>query len=351
MPPHRTNGAVALIRRCVPLLVAMTSVSAQQQYPVEVTTASLGELRYLPLISAPATTLSLNESRVSPRIPGFIVQLPVRVGDQIRQGEVLAELDCTVNLSLQREADASVQAAQAKLNLAQHQISRTKTLREERNVSEETLNQRESDLETARADLNQAAAAFEKAQYDVRQCRIAAPFTGVVLERLAAVGEWIAPGQSVVRLLDTGHLEVSAQIPLRQVDSLLQAEKPELLVEGVRHRVKVRRLLPVADMRGRNREARLEFMDNGALPGSSGRLQWRASAFHLPADIPVLRGGKLGVMLEQNGKARFHPLPDALEGHPAAVDLPAESRIILLGRQKIADGDRIQVSSREQDKR
>ena len=335
---------------CIPLLLATTSVLAQQQ-PVTVTTAAIGELRYLPLNSAPATTLSLNESRVSPRTPGFVTQIPVRVGDRINQGELLSELDCTTNLSLQREAEASLRSSQAKLNLAQRQIRRTKTLRAERNISEETLNQREADLETARADLNQATAALENRQYDVRQCRITAPFTGLVLERLAAEGEWITPGQSVVRLMDTERLEVSAQIPLHQVDSLMRAEKPELLTDGVRYRLQLRHLLPVVDRRGRNREARLEFKSNSALPGSSGRLQWYASAYHLPADILVRREGELGVMLEQNGTVRFHPLPHALEGLPAAMNLPIESRVILQGRQKVADGDEVRVSSQDQDKR
>lgn len=348
MFPPRMTGPAALFCFWIPLLLATTSVPAQQS-PVVVTTASAEELLYLPLISAPATTLSLNESRVSPRTPGFIVRLPVRVGDRIKQGELLAELDCTTNLSLQREAEASIKSAEAKLNLAQRQIKRTKTLREDRNISEETLNQRETDLETARAELYRATAALEKARYDVLHCRITAPFSGVVLERLAAEGEWIAPGQPVVRLVDTQRLEVSAQIPLHQVDSLIQAEEPELLIEGVHYRLKLRHLLPLVDIRGRNREARMEFTDNSALPGSSGRIQWRSSDFHLPADIPVRRNGKLGVMLEENGSARFHPLELALEGHPAAIDLRPETRIILQGRQKVADGEKVQVSSRKHD--
>ncbi|MCB1867433.1 MAG: efflux RND transporter periplasmic adaptor subunit [Gammaproteobacteria bacterium] len=335
---------------CSLLLFTTTCVKAQQQ-PITVTTVSIGELRYLPLNSAPATTLSLNESNVSPQTPGFIRQIRVRVGDLVKQGEPLAELDCTINLSLQKQATASLRSAQAKLDLAERQIRRTKTLRAERNISEETLNQREADVEIARAELNQATAALEKREYDVRQCRINAPFTGLVLERLAAEGEWITPGQAVVQLMDTRHLEVSAQIPLNLIDSLMQAEMPELLIAGKRYRLRLRRLLPVVDRRGRNREARLDFSDSTALPGSSGRLEWHASDFHLPADILVQREGELGVMLEQNGIVRFHPLPHALEGLPAVVELPVESRVILYGRQKVVDGDAVQVTGQEPDKR
>jgi len=350
MPTSCTTGPAVLTYFWLPLLIAIFPVSAQESL-ITVTTTSAEELRYLPLYSAPATTLSLNESRVSPQTPGFIMQIPVRVGNQIKRQELLAELDCTTNLSLQRQAEASIKSAEAKLNLAQRQISRTKRLRAERNISEEILNQRESDFETARAELSRATAALEQAQYAVRHCRITAPFNGVVMERLAAEGEWITPGQPVVRLIDTKRLEVSAQIPLHQVDSLMQTKKPELLIDGVSYPLQLRRILPVVDRRGRNREARLEFAENQALPGSGGRLQWRAANFHLPADIPVRRGAELGVMLEKKGTALFHPLADALEGHPAAIDLPGETKIILQGRQWVADGNRIQVSNKIQDKR
>ena len=204
----------------LPAPFTTTCVKAQQQ-PIIVTTVSIGELRYLPLNSAPATTLSLNESNVSRQTPGFIRQIR-HWGRPGQTGEPLAELDCTINLSPQKQATASLRSAQAKLDLAERQIRRTKTLRAERNISEETLNQREADVEIARAELNQATAALEKREYDVRQCRINAPFTGLVLERLAAEGEWITPGQAVVQLMDTRHLEVSAQIPLN-LDRLFNA--------------------------------------------------------------------------------------------------------------------------------
>ena len=324
------------------LFLALTPASAQEE-PARVTTAALADLLYHPLYTAPATTLSLNESRVGPRTPGFILRLPVRVGDRIEQGNTLAELDCTTNGTLLKQADAARASAHAQLMLAQRQIKRSQTLRKERNISEEVLNQRQADLETAQAELNQAVAALERAQYDSDQCRITAPFTGIVLERLAAEGEWISPGEPVVRLLDSERLEVSAQIPLHQVDTLVAADTPVLTAGDVRYPLHLRHLLAVVDSRGRNREARLEFIQAQALPGSSGRLQWRSTRPHLPADL-LVRRQQLGVMLEENGSARFHPLPDALEGHPAVIDLPGHSRIILQGRHSLSDGDPVQLS-------
>lgn len=348
MSPTGTNDRSILLTICL-LLMLVTPVMAEQAVTM-VTTRSIGELIYLPLNSAPATTLSLNESHVSPQTQGYLVSVPVRVGDHVDQGQLLAELDCTVNISLQTQAEAAIRSAQARVDLARRQIARTKALRKERNIAEETLDQRESDLEIARAELNQAIAMADKSHHEARQCKITAPFSGVIVERLAAEGEWVAPGATLVRLLDSERLEISAQIPLDQVDSLLQAKSPELLVGNEHHPVHLRQLLPTIDQRGRNREARFEFTGSKALPGSSGRLQWLDSRNHLPADIPVRRDGQLGVMLAQNGRAHFHPLKHALEGHPVVIDLPPETPVILGGRQKVQDGDIIQIAEQDPDK-
>ncbi len=309
-----------------------------------VTQTGLSQLAFYPLYSAPATTLSLNDSRIGSEIPGLIRALPVRVGDRVDKGQRLAALDCRSNQILQRQASATLEAARARLTLAQHQLKRSRSLVKEQNIPLETVNQREADLNTAKADLAAGQAALEKTRLDVQRCNISAPFTGIVIERLAGEGEWTAPGQPLLRLLDTQRLEVSAQIPLDRATALQETGKLWLMAAGTRYPLSLRHLLPAIDPRGRYREARLEFTDHPTLPGSSGRLSWRAMRPHLPADIPVRRDGVLGVFLNQDGSARFHPLPGALEGQPAAIELAQDSQIILQGRWGLQDGDPVRTA-------
>jgi len=309
-----------------------------------ITQEALSRLIFYPLYSAPATTLSLNDSRISSEIPGLIQALPVRVGDPVEKGQRLAALDCRSNQILQRQASAALEAAQARLTLAQHQLKRSRSLVKERNIPLETVNQREADLNTSKADQAASQAALEKARLDVQRCNIRAPFTGIITERLAGEGEWTTPGQPLLRLLDTQRLEVSAQVPLDRAAALQETGDLWLMASGKRYPLSLRHLLPAIDPRGRYREARFEFNHQRTLPGSSGRLSWRAIRPHLPADIPVRRNGVLGVFLNQGGSARFRPLPEALEGQPAAIDLADDSQIILQGRWGLQDGDPVRTA-------
>lgn len=307
-----------------------------------ISTSSIKERLYQPEYSAPTTVLSLNDSRISAETSGRISHIPVRVGDTITKGALLIELTCTDSQLRLRQASAAVTSARAQVTLAERQIKRTTSLRKDRNISEELFNQREANLKIARADLASRLAAKEETEIAIGRCRISAPFGGIVLERLASEGEWVSPGHPLVRLLDNHRLEVSSQIPSDRAESLKQAGAFAFETHRQRFDLKLRHLLPVEESRGRYREARLVFSGDSALPGSSGRLLWRASLPHLPADLLVQRGNRLGLFLAVDGVARFHPLPDALEGQPAAVTLPPSSRLIIDGRQGLIDGDLVQ---------
>jgi len=315
--------------------------------PVNVTTASLEQLLFIPGYSAPATTLSLNDSRIHAETSGRILALPVRVGDRVEQGQLLGELDCRSNHITLNRASASVRAAKSRVTLAARQIKRSESLKRERNISEELYNQRETDLKTTTEELAGLESAMEAAQLEVERCRILAPFTGILVERLASEGEWIAKGQPLVRLIDSERLEVSAQVSVDRLVSLEAAPTFELVTNQDSFTLTPRRFVAFVDSRGRNREVRLEFSGPRALPGTTGRLVWHADRGHVPADMPVRRDGRLGLILAEGDKARFLPLPHALEGHPVIVDLPAATLIVVEGRQALKDGDPIQVTEKE----
>ncbi|MDF1529742.1 MAG: efflux RND transporter periplasmic adaptor subunit [Sedimenticola sp.] len=322
------------------LLLAAASLSSHGEEKVtQVTIAKLSDITFFQTYSAPATAVSLNNSRISAETSGKILTIPVRVGDMVKQGDLLTELDCQANSYRVTRAEAGLKSIEARVNLASLQIKRTKSLIKTSSVSEERLNQQQADLQIALADQNAQYATLAEARLDQSRCRITAPFAGVVRERLAGEGEWVNPGQPVIRLSDQQRLEVSAQVSIDLIDSLKQANKIVLETNQGNFIVAIRLVVAAIESQGRNREVRFLFTDEQALPGSSGRLSWQSTAPSIPADIPVRRGGQLGLFLADNGTARFHPLNHALEGHPVEVDLPADTKVIMEGRQALNNSD------------
>lgn len=328
-------------------LAAGWAVAAEETPPVPVTTAPLAELQFHPAYSAPATVLALNDSAIGAETAGSVQAIPVRVGDEAEAGTLLVQLDCRDNRIRVRRQQAALDAANAREALAQRQLERVRSLSRERNVSEELLNQRESELRSARAERSAQQAGLESAELNVQRCSVRAPFPGVVMERLVDEGEWAGAGQAVIRLLDNRRLEVSAQIPLDRVAGLRRSEGFAFETDDARLPLGLRLLVDLVDTRGRHREARLQFLADSALPGAAGRLIWHAARPRIPADLPQQRDGRLGLFVAEDERARFHPLPDAIEGHPAPVDLPPETRVIVEGRYGLQDGDALAVTEQD----
>ncbi|MDD3517547.1 MAG: efflux RND transporter periplasmic adaptor subunit [Chromatiales bacterium] len=321
-------AAIASMRSGSNETAAETPTAETTPTAIPVTAHALAELMLHPRHSVPATVLSLNDSRLGAEIAARIESIPVQVGEAVSRHQILVELDC-------RDYRLRLEAAAAQLSLADSQLQRAERLGREHNLSQELLNQRQTERRLAKV-------AHDEAQIAVSRCTVRAPFAGVVLERIANVGELAAPGTPLLRLLDRGRLEVSAQIPIERIDALQTARELRLVTSNGEWPLRLRAITPAVHSQARNREARFLFADDDSLPGATGRVVWDSPLPHIPADVLVRRNGGLGIFVIDDGHARFHALPDALEGQPAAaIGLAPATRIVVEGRHSLNDGDAI----------
>jgi multidrug efflux pump subunit AcrA (membrane-fusion protein) len=205
------------------------------------------------------------------------------------------------------------------------------------------------DLETREAEQSARREAINQAEIDVGHCEIQAPFDAVVTERLVSIGTYVSPGTAVIGLLETAGQEVSAQMRETEVESLQEADQLVFEAAAGSFPVRLRTLLPALDTTARTREARLVFSADAAIPGTAGRLVWRGRRLVLPADYLVRRHTGLGIFVLRDGHAQFVSIPQAQEGQPASVDLPADTRLITEGRWRLTDGEAVTIApAREQ---
>ena len=336
MSKFATFGLLAMLILCAPALGADT------QEPVPVKTLALEQALIYPEISAPATVVSLGNSRIGAELNARIQAIPVRVGDIVEPGGVLVRLDCGDYQLKMEEIQARLDGVEARIRFARQQLNRAQTLKKQRTVSQELVDQRESDLANllAEREVNRTGLAITKR--NLGKCTVTSPFKAVVLERLAQVGEYAMPGTPLIRVLDIADLEVSAKVIDQDAQTLAKAETIVLRDQARDYPLRLRTLTPVIDTRTRTREARLLFLAESALPGTTGRLVWTLGAA-LPADLLVRREQRIGVLLAQDDTAYFHAIPGAQEGRAAMAQLPADALIISEGRYGLQHGDSIRI--------
>lgn len=302
---------------------------------------ALSEVAIYPEREASAQAVSLNESRIAAEIPGRIEALPVRVGERVARGSILARIDCRDHRLEQERAGAALEAARSRLVLAERQLVRARELGAHGFYSREALAAQETEVQVRRAEGEQARTQRAAAQRAVGKCTVRAPFAAIVRERLGQVGELAAPGSPLVAISDAGSIEVSTQLQLEDAASLRRAGELRFAGDGGTRALVLLRISPAIAPRARTVEARLRFKGEPAAAGASGALIWRDARPHVPAELVVRRDHRLGVFVAEGGRARFHPLAGAQEGRPAAADLAPDARIVVAGQLALRDGERL----------
>ncbi len=311
---------------------------------VPVTVERLDALTLRPGQSAPASVIARNKPALASEIDARIEAIPVRVGDIVEAGTVVARLDCRIYQSRLAATEASKEQLVSQHAFADSQLRRALELQAKRGISEETVEQRQSDLAALAAQLKAQEETLTQAGLQVERCNITTPVDAVVTERLAYRGSLASPGTRLVQLIQLDELEVSAALRVDEIQQLDGAAETVFFYAGQAYPLKLRTILPVVAEMARTREARFVFTDATAPPGAAGRLQWEGSTPVLPPHYFVRRGDELGIFIADDGVARFHVAANALEGQPKNIELPDDSLVVVEGRQRLSDGDTLTIS-------
>jgi len=314
-------------------------VQAQTAIPVQVQT--LDEVLVAAERSAPAEVASLNTSTVAAEVTAVVKEVLAEVGEEIQPDQALLQLDDRDYQLALNQARANLEAARAQKEQADARLERAQELGAKNYLSADDLQARETDAAVGAAQILVNEASVAIAQRNLQKCRITAPFDGVVVERWAQVGAFVTPGTPLFDLVQTKGLELDAEIPDELADSLTRAADMRFVSRGESWPVRLLRLSPVIDTEQRSRRARFGFTGESPAVGRSGEIVWRVDKGLLPVNLVVRRNGQLGIFLNRGGIAVFEPLPNAQEGRPVPVDLPLDSEIVVQGRERLQDGDRI----------
>ena len=183
------------------------------------------------------TIKACNRAGLSPSMGGQIANLPVKVGDAVKPGQILMELwndDRVAEVSLAtREAKAAkalTRQACVKADVAEREAQRLRKLRKKGLASEEAIDKADGEAlaQKAACTAAQATAEVSEARLEVAQAllnrtQLTAPFAGIVAEINGEVGEFVTPSPvgiptpPAVDLVDINCLYVSA--PIDEVDA------------------------------------------------------------------------------------------------------------------------------------
>ena len=205
----------------------------------------------------PGKLLPAQQSNLAFEIPGKINVINVDIGDAVKKGQILAELD-------NREATAQLKQAKAKYDLALQILNRYKDLRSEGHISIQ-------DLDNANSEELIAKSQFEFYKVKLEQTKLISPFDGVIQNRYLDTGSVINGGIPIVEILGSKNVEAHISIPLKFIDKLNIGNSYDFKIGNKRPKGVLARLAPMTPGGSDNRLAIFNF-DTFFDPGSIAEL-------------------------------------------------------------------------------
>ncbi|TAM49998.1 MAG: efflux RND transporter periplasmic adaptor subunit [Paraburkholderia sp.] len=362
MKRFRFQGrTLALLGVAVPLLALFIFVALRSGplAPVAVTVIKVQSRTIRPALFGIGTVEARYTYKIGPTYAGRIKRLDVHVGDQIKAGQELGEMD-PVDLddrvrsqqSAYARAQATLREAQARQAFAQTQARRYEQLFAARSTSEEIFATKRQELQVADADRVAARQEVERTRYDLEalvaqrsNLRLVAPSDGVVSARDADPGTTIVAGQSVVEVIDPKSLWINVRFDQISARGLAAGLAAHIALRSRGDQMMAGRVLRVEPKADAVTEETLSKVIFDVIPRPMppvGELAEVTVDLHTHSAAPVIpnaavqrEGDKVGIWRITDGDLRFTPIKLGVG------DLNGDVQV----QEGLKDGDRVVVYS------
>ncbi|MDT3734818.1 MAG: efflux RND transporter periplasmic adaptor subunit [Denitratisoma sp.] len=313
------------VKKTVVFAVAACLVAGAGYYLYQKKAAASPEQRYktqalakgdvTQTVSANGTLNPVTLVSVGTQVSGTVKKLHVDFNDQVKAGQVLAELDDAIYSAQVRQSDASVASAQASLQLARANEARMKSLFQQEYISRQELDQAVQAREAAEAQARLTRAQNDRDRANLGYSVIRSPVSGVVVDRQIDVGQTVAASFQTPTLFkiaqDLTQMQIyttfaEADIGAIRVDQPVRFNVDAFPNRSFRGKVKQIRLNPTTQQNvvTYNVVVAVENPEQTLLPG-------------MTAYVSIVVAQKKGVLLVPNTALRFKPAEADKAGKPA----------------------------------
>lgn len=212
------KGLAAIMAPALALVLVSCSRPAVQPDPVravKVMTVQTGQMQSQPEFAGEVRART--ELRLGFRVAGKILRRPAEVGQRVKRGDLLAQLD-PQDLRLATDAvQAQANQAQTNRDLAANELQRARALKAQNFISGVEVDRRQAALDAADAQLAQVKAQLRAQSNQSGYSDLVATMAGTVTAVEAEAGQVVAVGVPVVRIAQDGPLDVWFSVPESQV--------------------------------------------------------------------------------------------------------------------------------------
>ncbi|MDA0204799.1 MAG: efflux RND transporter periplasmic adaptor subunit [Acidobacteria bacterium] len=308
---------------------------------------------------------------VTPQSTGRLEKTYFQVGDRVRQGDLVAELEDSELQQRVRRAEAAIAVSAATVDQRAAELANTKAnlgraeqLFNEQLLSPQEYEQQRTGLATMQAQVALAAAQQQQAEAELEELRIQlaqtkvyAPLSGDVSVRYVDEGSLVSPSTPLIQIVNLTSLVTIGNVPERSVGRLLVGTPAEVRVDAIPDKVFrgiVARIAPVLDAATRSASIEIDILNPDRVLRAEMFVRidlnfgTTREANLIPRDSLIYRGVESGVfLLNEQDLPVFQAVEIGVNTEDDRVEvlnLAPGTRIIGRGATMLREGDQIRIS-------
>ncbi len=204
--------------------------AAAPSIAVEVTPVAVRTLTQT--VSGVGTINAQRDVMVSSETAGRITRVFCKVGDMVRGGQTLMQVDDELQAIAAEQARAGALAAATSFQKAKRDYERSESLYKTHDISDSELESYRLAYRSAEAQETSAQAALKQAERAFANTRIKSPISGIVVSKKFEVGEMVTPGKEVANVVDLSSVKVKLSVSEDDITKLQRDQPVRLKVDS-----------------------------------------------------------------------------------------------------------------------
>lgn len=330
---------------------ATTTKADSLQQTIGANTATV-ELGTVPMLSVvPGSIVSDQKAQISSRLIGYIKDLNVKVGQKVTRGELLFSIDSSDIKSQISQANSGYQQALAALEDAKLDFDRFTKLFKEDSVSKQQYDKVRLQYSVSQENLAAAKSGLDQAKSQLSYANVRAPFTGVIVEKLADAGGLASPGQPIVVIENLQSISVQTEVSGELFAVLRPGDEASVLIDGQPEALPgvIYTLVSSANPRTRTHTVKLSLPAiNNVNSGTFARVSFNRGdrqTIMVPSTAIIERAGISGVFVVKDGQAFFSMVRPGMSINGSTeiqAGLNLGETIVIDNNQSLLNGDLVE---------
>jgi RND family efflux transporter MFP subunit len=321
--------------------------------PVKVVTVSNKQVQRS--VSLVGTAEPRKRSLVASEVPGLVKAFPVKEGQFVKKGQLLASLrtdtlEIRLDLAVASQREAKTRHEQAKKDLERVQVLFAKELVTQKEMDDAVA--QEGALEKR---LSQLEAEIRLVQEQLSKATIMAPFAGWITKEHTEIGQWVEEGGPVVELVDLARVEVQVPLPEEYVRDVRVGDPVVAVFDalpGVEVKGTIFSVIAQADRAARTFPIKVELAnpDLHIKSGMVARVNLAVGAPYqavvIPKDALVLKGGKEFAFIVANNtvtQVPVTPLTHFEEFVEVQGAIEEGMQVVVEGNERLLPGQSVRI--------